>query len=103
LIEKDTALEVVHESVAWLPDETDDGLAESVHAGPPPPPPLLPTVTVTEQVTTCPVGLVTVPVKVVSAVIAFDATDPPTAGVTAPMPWSMEKVSALVVCHVSVV
>jgi hypothetical protein len=67
----------------------------------PPPPPLL-TVTAAVQVATSPVGLTTVPVKVVFALIACDWTEPPMAGVTCPMPLSIENVFGLIEVQVSV-
>ena len=39
----------------------------------------------------------------VSVVIVFEVVDPTVAGVTVPMPWSIEKVLAFVVAHESVV
>jgi hypothetical protein len=79
------------------------GLTVSEQLGPPPPPPPVLTVTGTEHVVVCPVGLITVPTNVVSAVIAGESTEPPTAGETEPMPWSIENVLGLVDVQVSVV
>ena len=55
------------------------------------------------HVAVAPLALVTVPVKVVSAVRAREVTLPPATGVTAPTPPLTERLLALVVVHVSVV
>lgn len=53
------------------------------------------------QVPTCPVGETAVPVKVVSAKIAFEVVEPLMAGETTPTPWSIEKVPAFGADHES--
>ena len=58
-------------------------------------------VAVAEQVTLSPAEFVAVPVNVVVAVIGFESTEPPLTGVTIPISLSIEKLSALVVVHVS--
>ena len=53
------------------------------------------TVTVVEQVMVAPPEpAIAVPVKVVSALIAFEVVVPESPGETGPIPWSMEKVPA---------
>lgn len=89
-----------HVRRAEFPERTEDGETVMVQEGPPPPPPP-PTVTLAVQVETWPVGLTAVPVNNVLVVIAFEFTVPDTAGVTAPIPWSIENVSAFVVVHES--
>jgi hypothetical protein len=94
----------LQERVALLPVVIEVGLTESAQVGPPaPPPPPVVTVTAAVHVADCPVGLMTVPVKVVLAGIARELTEPPIAGETAPIPLSMVKVAPFVVVQVSVV
>ena len=114
--EKAVAFVVVHESVEELPVVTEVGEAvrEQVGAGGgvtegvlveelsvvvlafPEFAELLDPVTVTEveQVMVAPESAIAVPVKVVSASIAFEVVVPESAGETGPIPWSMEKVPA---------
>ena len=114
--EKAVAFVVVHESVDEPPEVTEVGEAvrEQVGAGGgvtggvlvesfsvvvlafPEFAELLDPVTVTEveQVMVAPESVIAVPVKVVSASIAFEVVVPESAGETGPIPWSMEKVPA---------
>ena len=114
--EKAVAFVVVHESVDESPEVTEVGEAvrEQVGAGGgvtggvlvealsvvvlafPESAELLDPVTVTEveQVMVAPESAIAVPVKVVSASIAFEVVVPESAGETGPIPWSMEKVPA---------
>ena len=114
--EKAVAFVVVHESVEEPPEVTEVGEAvrEQVGAGGgvtggvlvesfsvvvlafPEFAELLDPVTVTEveQVMVAPESVIAVPVKVVSASIAFEVVVPESAGETGPIPWSMEKVPA---------
>ena len=115
--EKAVAFVVVHESVEEPPEVTEVGEAvrEQVGAGGgvtvgvlvveelsvvvlafPEFAELLDPVTVTEveQVMVAPESVRAVPVKVVSASIAFEVVVPESPGETEPIPWSMEKVPA---------
>ncbi|MFQ5541148.1 MAG: hypothetical protein ACE5F4_02795, partial [Candidatus Paceibacteria bacterium] len=108
LIEPLAAFDDVQDKVALSPLATLAGVTESVHAGPvgggggggggstgrtP---------TVAVHVAVSPDGFVTVPVNVVVVVSAPVETEPPTLGVTAPMPWSIENDAPAVVVQESV-
>jgi hypothetical protein len=88
---------VVQVSEVFPPGLTLLSAAESVHARPDGGG----TVTAAVQVAVWPSALVTVPVKVVSLVIAEVDALPLASGVTAPMPWLITKVFAFVVVHES--
>lgn len=91
-----------HDKVAVPPVWILAGLTLIEQLGPPPPP-LVVTVTAVVQVAVWPVGLITVPVKVVLPLIASEETEPPVAGVTSPIPLSIENVFGFVVVQVRVV
>lgn len=90
------AFEVVHESVEEEPAVIDVGFAVSVQAGGGGVE-LIPTNAV--HVATWPVGLVTVPIKVVVAFTECELMEPPIAGETAPTPLSIANVPPFVVVH----